>query len=88
MEVLPKSAFPSKTPQKYLTRQLCSLKILIAKVKRDEHEIFSTALIYLKTSKFSKFLKLPKFPNSQFFLNYAKTKLYTPLYFFSFLVGP
>ena len=31
-QMLSKSAFPSKTPQKYLTRQLRSLKILIAKV--------------------------------------------------------
>ena len=66
-----------------------SLKILIAKVKRDEREIFSTALIYFKTSKFSKFLKLPKFPNFPIFLNYAKTKLSTPLYFFFlFLLAP
>ena len=86
--MLSKSAFPSKTPQKYLTRQLRSLKILIAKVKRYEREIFPTALIYLKTSKFSKFSKLPKFPNFPIFLNYAKTKLSTPLYFFSFLLAP
>ena len=82
--MLSKSAFPSKTPQKYLTRQLRSLKILIAKVKHDKREIFATALIYLKTSKFSKFSKLPKFPNFPIFLNYAKTKLSTPLYFFFF----
>ena len=69
-------------------RQLRSLKILIAKVKPEEHEIFPTALIYLKTSKFSKFLKLPKFPNFPIFLNYAKTKLAMPLYFFPFLAGP
>ena len=86
--MLSKSAFPSKTPQKYLTRQLRSLKILIAKVKRDEREIFPTALIYLKTSKFSKFSKLPKFPNFPIFLNYAKTKLSTPLYFFFFSCWP
>ena len=61
--MLSKSAFPSKTPQKYLTRQLRSLKILIAKVKRDEREIFPTALIYLKMSKFSKLPKFPNFPN-------------------------
>ena len=83
--MLSKSAFPSKTPQKYLTRQLRSLKILIAKVKRDEREIFPTTLIYLKTSKFS---KLPKFPNFPIFLNYAKTKLSTPLYFFFFSCWP
>ena len=53
--MLSKSAFPLNTPQKYLTRQLRSLKILIAKVQRDEREIFPIALIYLKTSKFSKF---------------------------------
>ena len=86
--MLSKSAFPSKTPQKYLTRQLRSLKILIAKVKRDEREIFPTALIYLKTSKFSKFSKLPKFPNFPIFLNHAKTKLSTPLYFFFFSCWP
>ena len=80
--MLSKSAFPSKTPQKYLTRQLRSLKILIAKVKRDECEIFPTALIYLKTSKFS------KFPNFPIFLNYAKTKLSTPLYYFFFSCRP
>ena len=84
--MLSKSTFPSKTPQKYLTRQLRSLKILIAKVQRDEREIFPTALIYLKTSKFS---KLPKFPNFPIFLNHAKTKLSTPLYFFFlFLLAP
>ena len=83
--MLSKSAFPSKTPQKYLMRQLCPLKILIAKVKCDEREIFPTALIYLKTSKFS---KLPKFPNFPIFLNYAKTKLSTPLYFFFFSCWP
>ena len=63
--MLSKSAFPSKTPQKYLMRQLRSLKILIAKVKRDEREIFPTALIYLKTSKFSQ--NYQNFQISQFF---------------------
>ena len=47
-KLLSKSAFPLNTPQKHLTRQLRSLKILIAKVKRDEREIFPTALITLK----------------------------------------
>ena len=86
--MLSKAAFPSKTPQKYLTRLLRSLKILIAKVQRDEREIIPATLIYLKTSKFSKFSKLPKFPNFRIFLNHVKTKLSTPLCFFSFLIGP
>ena len=42
-----------------------------------------------KFSKFSKFSKLPKFPNFPIFLNHAKTKLSTPLYyFFLFLLAP
>ena len=86
--MLSKSAFPLNTPQKYLTRQLRSLKILIAKVKRDEREIIPATQIYLKTSKFSKFSKLPKFPNFPIFLNYAKTKPSTPLYFFFFSCWP
>ena len=51
-------------------------------------KIIPTALIYLKTSKFSKFSKLPKFPNFPIFLNHAKTKLSTPLYFFFFSCWP
>ena len=86
--MLSKSAFPSKTPQKYLTHLLRSLKILIAKVQRDEREIIPATLIYLKTSKFSKFSKLPKFPNFPIFLNHVKTKLSTPLCFFFFSYWP
>ena len=86
--MLSKSAFPSKTPQKYLTHLLRSLKILIAKVQHDEREIIPATLIYLKTSKFSKFSKLPKFPNFPIFLNHVKTKLSTPLCFFFFCYWP
>ena len=86
--MLSKSAFPSKTPQKDLTRQLRSLKILIAKVECDEREIFPTALIDLKTSKLSKFskiTKLSKFPN---FSKSCQNQTIHATLFFSFLVGP
>ena len=60
--MLSKSAFPSKTPQKYLTHQLSSLKILITKVQRDKREIIPAAQIYLEMSKLSKISKISKFP--------------------------
>ena len=79
--MLSKSAFPSKTPQKYLTRQLRSLKILIAKVQRDEREIIPAAQIYLEMSKLSKISKMSKFSKITKIPNHSCIIIF-------FLVGP
>ena len=64
--------FFKKTLPYHLSRLLRSLKILIAKVRRNERKFFPTTLTYLKTSKILKILKkclnfskFSKFSNSQ-----------------------
>ena len=79
--MLSKSALPSKTPQKYLMRQLHSLKILIAKVQCDEREIIPAAQIYLEMSKLSKISKMSKFSKITKIPNHSCIIIF-------FLVGP